>query len=118
MRQELESRVHLPRIKAETDEAMRVGARGTPASFINGRYLSGARPYEQFRAEVQKEVDWHRNGNRPKFAAGTNVSQLKGQQQRRKGPDPDKVYDLKAGDAPFEGPAGAKVTILHYLDYQ
>jgi protein-disulfide isomerase len=120
MRQELESRVHLPRIKAETDEAMRVGARGTPASFINGRYFSGALPYETFRAEVQKEVDWARNGNRPKFAAGTNVSQIKGkgEQQQRRGPDPDKVYDLKVGDAPFEGPAGAKVTVLHYLDYQ
>jgi hypothetical protein len=28
------------------------------------------------------------------------------------------AFDLKAGDAPAAGPADAKVTILHYLDYQ
>src|SRR5690349_5069913 len=29
-----------------------VGVRGTPAFFINGRYLSGARPIDQFKAII------------------------------------------------------------------
>ena len=34
-------------------------------------------------------------------------------------PDPMRVqFAIEAGDAPSMGPAGAKVTILHYLDYQ
>ena len=37
---------------------------------------------------------------------------------KQAGPDPNKVYDIAAGTAPSAGPAKAKVTILHYLDYQ
>lgn len=117
-RQDLESRAYLSQVQADTQAAMKVGARGTPASFVNGRFVSGARPFESFKAEVQKELDWDRNGNRPDFPKGTNVSQLKPKSTRPRGPDPNKVYDLTAGGAPFEGPAGAEVTILHYLDYQ
>jgi len=115
-RQALESRQFLRRVQAEAAEALQVGARGTPASFLNGRYISGAKPFDFFRAEVQKELDWEANGNRPNFPAGKNVAEL--QPASSQGPDPNKVYPLQAGDAPFEGPANAKVTLLHYLDYQ
>ena len=118
VRYELENRVHLEQIQAETAQASRVGATGTPASFINGRYLRGAQPYEKFEQEVQKEINWAQGGNRPSFAKGTSVAQLRPAQQQRRGPDPNKVYDLKAGNSPSQGPSGAKVTILHYLDYQ
>ena len=33
-----------------------VGVSGTPAFFINGRFLSGARPIEQFKALVDEEL--------------------------------------------------------------
>ena len=33
-----------------------VGVRGTPAFYINGRYLSGARPYEAFKTIVDEEL--------------------------------------------------------------
>jgi len=33
-----------------------LGARGTPAFFINGRYLSGAQPVEAFKAVVDEEM--------------------------------------------------------------
>ena len=35
---------------------MRVGADGTPATFINGRFLSGAQPYEAFKRLVDEEL--------------------------------------------------------------
>lgn len=44
------------RIDAETREAIGVGATGTPASFINGRFLSGAQPYEAFKRLVDEEL--------------------------------------------------------------
>lgn len=34
----------------------RVGARGTPAFFINGRFLSGARPIDQFKKIIDEEL--------------------------------------------------------------
>ncbi len=33
-----------------------VGVSGTPAFFINGRFLSGARPIEQFKALIDEEL--------------------------------------------------------------
>jgi len=33
-----------------------VGVSGTPAFFINGRYLSGARPIEQFKVLIDEEL--------------------------------------------------------------
>ena len=33
-----------------------VGVTGTPAFFINGRYLSGARPIEQFKTLIDEEL--------------------------------------------------------------
>lgn len=42
----------------QTDQAQlaKVGVRGTPAFFINGRPLSGARPIEQFRTLIDEEL--------------------------------------------------------------
>lgn len=42
----------------QTDQAQlaAVGARGTPAFFINGRFLSGAQPIDRFKALVDEEL--------------------------------------------------------------
>jgi predicted DsbA family dithiol-disulfide isomerase len=34
----------------------KLGVRGTPAFFINGRYLSGAQPIESFKAVIDEEL--------------------------------------------------------------
>lgn len=34
----------------------KVGARGTPAFFINGRFLSGAQPLDRFKAIIDEEI--------------------------------------------------------------
>lgn len=39
-----------------TQEVMKIGATGTPATFVNGRYLSGAQPYESFKRVVDEEI--------------------------------------------------------------
>jgi protein-disulfide isomerase len=44
------------RIVAETREAVSVGATGTPASFVNGRYIRGAAPYAKFQALVDQAL--------------------------------------------------------------
>lgn len=43
-------------IDAMTDEAMKVGATGTPANFVNGRFLNGAAPYEAFKKIIDEEL--------------------------------------------------------------
>ena len=44
------------RIEADQALAGRMGARGTPAFFINGRFLSGAQPFENFDKLVSDEL--------------------------------------------------------------
>ena len=44
------------RISAETKEVRAIGATGTPASFINGKYLRGAQPFEAFKAKVDEAL--------------------------------------------------------------
>ena len=44
--------------KIENDQAVaaRLGARGTPAFFINGRFLSGAQPFPAFKSIIDEEL--------------------------------------------------------------
>ncbi len=42
----LDSGTHAAQVAADVEEGSRLGVSGTPALFINGRYLSGAQPYE------------------------------------------------------------------------
>ncbi len=44
------------RIDADTKDAQKVGATGTPAFFVNGRFLSGAKPFEAFKEIIDKEL--------------------------------------------------------------
>ena len=44
------------RVAADTREASKVGNRGTPGFFINGRFLAGAKPYDAFKEIVDEEL--------------------------------------------------------------
>jgi protein-disulfide isomerase len=37
-------------------EGQRVGVSGTPAFFVNGRFLSGAKPFEEFKRVIDDEL--------------------------------------------------------------
>lgn len=43
-------------VQADLSEGNRVGVRGTPAFFINGRLLSGAQPFENFKMIIDEEL--------------------------------------------------------------
>jgi protein-disulfide isomerase len=38
--------------------------------------------------------------------------------QARRGPDPNRVYNVKIGNAPFKGPKDAPITIVEFSDFQ
>jgi protein-disulfide isomerase len=40
------------RIAADQDEGRKVGVRGTPAFFVNGKYIAGAQPFDAFKREI------------------------------------------------------------------
>jgi protein-disulfide isomerase len=43
-------------VRADQDAMTRLGVGGTPAFYINGRYLSGAQPIEKFAALIDEEL--------------------------------------------------------------
>jgi protein-disulfide isomerase len=44
------------RIDADSDEADRLGVTGTPSFFVNGRFLSGAQPFDAFKELIDQEL--------------------------------------------------------------
>jgi len=44
------------KVTADQAEAAKLGITGTPSFFVNGRYLSGAQPYESFRRLIEEEL--------------------------------------------------------------
>ena len=51
---DIDSHVYKAAIDAQAQEAVKVGSTGTPASFINGRFVSGAASYVAFKAIIDE----------------------------------------------------------------
>lgn len=60
------------KILAQQEQGATLGARGTPAFFINGRFLSGAQPFETFSALIDEEME----RARAKVQAGTRTTDV------------------------------------------
>ena len=52
----LDSGKHTEAVQQDMADGQSVGVSGTPAFFINGRFLNGAVPYEQFAAIIDEEL--------------------------------------------------------------
>ena len=76
-------------IEADAAGGGKIGARGTPAFFINGKFLSGAQPFEAFKAKIDEEL---------KTAEGLVA----------KGTPKAKVYEALMKDAKAEVPAAPR----------
>ena len=44
------------RVEADLAEAQKLGVSGTPAFFINGKYMAGAQPFEAFKQRIDEEL--------------------------------------------------------------
>jgi protein-disulfide isomerase len=53
---DIDTHVYKAAIDAQAQEAMAVGSTGTPASFVNGRFVNGAAPYEAFKQIIDEEI--------------------------------------------------------------
>ena len=44
------------RVDGDAKEAAALGVTGTPAFFVNGRFLSGAKPFDDFKKLIDEEL--------------------------------------------------------------
>ena len=113
-------------IQAQQALATSLGARGTPAFFINGRNLRGAQPLAAFTALVDEELA----KAKALVAKGTPRAKVyettiaKGETGPKTvpaaaAPDANKIYDIPLPKkAPTKGAANAKVVIQEFSDFQ
>ena len=106
--------------------AASLGARGTPAFFINGRNLRGAQPLPAFTALVDEELAKAKalvDKGTPRAKVYETII-AKGEtgpktQPAAAAPDANKVYNIPAPKkAPTKGAKGAKVVIQEFSDFQ
>ena len=110
---DLEEHVFKAQVERESQQAVTVGATGTPAFFINGIYLSGAKPLDSFVKVIDEEL----SGKKIPFKWGKNVKEGKKKKQRRE-EDPNKIYTVPVGKSPYKGPKDAPITIVVFTEFQ
>jgi len=102
------------------------GARGTPAFFINGRLVSGAQPFENFKRVIDEELqradeELKKGTPRDKLYAklieGGRTAPVAPAVQRPEVPSKP-VYVEIPENAPSKGPKDAKVTIVAFSDFE
>jgi protein-disulfide isomerase len=106
--------------------ARQFGARGTPNFFINGRKLTGARPYPSFKTIIDEEIkkaEGLLKAGTPKagiYAALTAKGKTKATAPARRPKADDKtVYKMPVSANDFsKGPADALVTIVEFSEFQ
>lgn len=125
-KEDLDKSAYKEIIQQDQQEAQRLGARGTPAAFINGRFVPGARDIEDFK----KVIDFELARLEQKRKAGESVKYddvIKDGLTQAPSPsqpataltaDGDKRYKVDLGSSPTKGPTNAKVTVVIFSDFQ
>lgn len=103
-------------IDADVDTSDDFKASGTPHFFVNGRRLVGAQPIDKFKSMIDEEIV----KARALVAAGTQPEKIYDEVTKAgQGPPPPEQKTLTfTTSAPSRGPAGARVTIVEFSDFQ
>lgn len=128
LRAGLESGRFRAKVDRDHEEALKAGVQGTPATFVNGILVSGAQPFESFRAVVDEELEKAesvlRQGiPRTELYAALSRSNHEAPPEAPEPPpadvdDTSTVWRVPVGTSPTHGPADALVTIVEFSDYQ
>lgn len=124
-------------VEADVALASRLGISGTPASFVNGVLIEGARPLEHFKELIDAELDKARalraegappdelyaRAARANFVSAeererARARELAEEAAREAAAAARIVHAIPAGSGPSRGPATAQVTIVTFSDYE
>ena len=101
-------------IKEDETIAAKFGANGTPAFFVNGRFLSGAQPFEEFDKLIKEEKVKAEKFLAEKKPAKDKLYEemIKGFETELKVPPPPPPADFKRRDVITKGLAAVSYTHL------
>ncbi|MCA9580952.1 MAG: thioredoxin domain-containing protein [Myxococcales bacterium] len=127
----LDTNAHKATVDDDQALAAKIGARGTPHFVINGRKLSGAQPFENFKAIIDDEITRANDLIKKGVAKGALYATIMANAadapapekpadapEARPQPDPNAVYKVPVGDEPTKGPKDALVTIVEVSDFE
>ena len=127
----LDNNEHRAVIDAQTAVAERLGARGTPASFVNGRHVGGAVPASRFITVIDEEIARARAAiasGTPRagiYAAMTSngltavAPSAPAPAAAPSGPGPEHDYGIAVpASAPSRGSASGQIVIQTFSDFQ
>ena len=99
----MDSQKYADKIQRDIQQGAKDGVQGTPATFINGHLLSGAVPYEMFKAAIEHPDSVPSAVNPPQ------------QPQAPSAPVVVNFDDLKG--KPSQGPDKAPITLVEFSDF-
>jgi protein-disulfide isomerase len=115
-------------VAADQELGRSLGATGTPAFFINGRFVSGAQPLSVFETIVADEVARaslltqlgvaHAELYDVLTAEGSTEPVVPQAAEKTKYPDPAAVYNVPIGSAAQSGRSDALITIVEFAEFQ
>ena len=123
---DLDKHTHKKQIEADQALGKKYGARGTPAFFVNGSFLSGAQPFERFKDLIDKEIKEAdalvKKGTKLGDVYGKRLAvNLKAKPAGKKGgrqAEANVRYKMPVGSSHAKGAADALVTIVEFSDFQ
>ena len=129
------------KVDTDHDEAKSAGVSGTPCAFVNGVRVSGAQPFEKWKAVIDEEMEKAnaeiRSGTRkdrvyvamstrnkraepppaPTPAPATKLDDFGDRKDPLKD-DTTTVHELPIGTSPILGSGSARVTLVVFSDFQ
>jgi protein-disulfide isomerase len=114
------------KLDRDAELADKLGVVGTPASFVNGVFISGAQPREKLAAEIDKQLAaadaLAHDGVAPAlvYARLSDKNFVAPAKKAPTAPEPEDtaVWRVPVGGSPVRGKPTALVTLVEFADYQ
>jgi protein-disulfide isomerase len=123
----LDSHKWADKVDKDLNDGKAAGVQGTPSFFVNGVFINGAQPFDNFKTTIDQELQ----KAQAKVAAGTPKTRVyvemtkenKKNQPAAKEPEEEKedtktVFKVPVGTSPILGSPNALVTIIEFSDFQ
>jgi protein-disulfide isomerase len=108
---------HVDQIQGDQDLASKVMARGTPNTFVNGRKLTGAKPFEEFKTVIDEELKKADALTAKGVKAGDLYDEII-KNGKTFQPLEDDVATFDLSNAAVLGKKNAKIQIVEFSDFQ